>query len=372
MFTTRNITLAVVVVLIIGAIWFLQSRKASIDVNALSDDAEIIIPELTSSEKAQRYDRAREITSPAGFLNSEPFTLKDVIGKKVILLDIWTYSCINCQRTLPYITAWDEKYRDDGLLVVGIHSPEFEFEKDPANVQKAMEQFGIEYPVVLDNDFGTWHAYRNRYWPRKYLIDIDGYVVYDHIGEGAYEETERKIKELLAERAQKLGEAVDIDTSIADITVADAPTDDAPRTPEIYFGAWRNHSFGNGDPGMLGGYRLDPPIETVPNVFYLSGAWNVHREYAQNAEGNAVITLRYTGDKVFMVANAENGARVTVKQDGEVVTDAAGADVGEDGTFFVQDEQLYKIIDNPDGSGEHVLELIIEDPGLEAYTFTFG
>ena len=204
----KLVALIIVAVLIVGSIAFLQSRKAAVNVNAISDNAEIIIPELSESEKAKRYDRAREITDPAGFINSEPFQLRDVIGKKVILLDIWTYSCINCQRTLPYITSWDEKYRDEGLLVVGIHSPEFEFEKKQENVMAAVEQFGIKYPVVLDNDFGTWHAYRNSYWPRKYLIDIDGYVVYDRIGEGGYAETERKIQELLAERAQKLNEFV--------------------------------------------------------------------------------------------------------------------------------------------------------------------
>lgn len=368
----KTIALIVVVILIVGAIAYLQSKKSGTDFGALSDEAEIIIPELTSAEKAQRYDRAREITNPAGFLNSEPFTLKDVIGKKVILLDIWTYSCINCQRTLPYITAWDEKYRDDGLLVVGIHSPEFEFEKEEANVQKAIEQFGIEYPVVLDNDFGTWHAYRNRYWPRKYLIDIDGYVVYDHIGEGGYAETEKKIKELLAERSVKLGEKVSIDSSISSITVEDAVTDDRPRSPETYFGAWRNHNFGNGNPGMLGGFKLDPPIETIPNIFYLTGSWNIHQQYAQNAEGKAVITFRYTGDKVFMVASAENGASIQVLQDGKPVGASAGADVDDTGRVRVQEEQLYKLIDNSDGVGEHLLELIIEDPGLEAYTFTFG
>lgn len=368
----RYITLALVAVLIVGAITFLQSRKSNIDFGALSEEQEIVIPELTSAEKEGRYDRAREITMPAGFLNSEPFALKDHIGEKVILLDIWTYSCINCQRTLPYITAWDDKYRDDGLLVVGVHSPEFEFEKDPENVRKAMEQFGIKYPVVLDNDFGTWHAYRNRYWPRKYLIDIDGYVVYDHIGEGAYDQTEKVIQDLLKERAKRLGIDADIASELVDVTVPDAPTS-KKRSPETYFGAWRNHNFGNGDPGVMGEVSLKPPVETIRNIFYLSGDWDIKRQHALSRGSESAIHMRYRGDKVFFVASAPgSGVTIQVLQDGEPVTEARGEDVDENGRVLINEERLYKLIDNGNATEDHVLEIIIEGGELEAYTFTFG
>ncbi|QSH39543.1 redoxin domain-containing protein [Candidatus Kaiserbacteria bacterium] len=366
------ITLALVAALIVGAIAYLQSKKIPVDVAALAAEAEIVIPELTTSEKAEKYDRAREITQPAGFINTEAFNLADVVGKKVILLDIWTYSCINCQRTLPYITAWDDKYKDEGLLIVGIHSPEFEFEKDIENVQTAVEKFGINYPVVLDNDFGTWHAYRNSYWPRKYLIDIDGFVVYDHIGEGAYDETEAKIKELLAERAQKLGEVVDLTGRVDTITVPEAIADTVPRSPEVYFGAWRNSTFGNGSPGMLGGYELERPATFVRDIFYLTGAWNIYQQYAENAKKDARIIYKYSGDKVFMVASSKSGATIRLLQDGEPIGAAAGADIDENGRVEVKEEQLYKLVDNPDGAAEHTLEIIIEDPGLEIFTFTFG
>lgn len=368
----QTLTLILVAVLIVGSIAYLQSKKPNVDVSAIASEAEIVIPELSASEKAETYDRAREITQPSGFVNTEPFKLADVIGKKVILLDIWTYSCINCQRTLPYITSWDEKYRDEGLLVVGVHTPEFNFEKDIGNVRDATERFNVKYPVVLDNDYGTWHAYRNRYWPRKYLIDIDGFVVYDHIGEGAYEETEMKIKELLAERAKKLGESVDLAKGITNVEVAEAITDTTPRSPEVYFGAWRNSTFGNGDPGMLGGFELEAPKEFVRDIFYLDGAWNIYQEYAENARKDARIIYRYSGDKVFMVASSPNGARVKLLQDGEPIGDAAGADVDEEGYVYVQDELLYKLVDNPDGAGEHLLEIIVEDPALQIFTFTFG
>jgi len=368
----KNLTLLVVLIAIVAVIAFLQSKKSTQDVSAIADGAEIVIPELSTSEKVDSFDRAREITQPAGFINTEPFKLKDVIGKKVILLDIWTYSCINCQRTLPYITEWDAKYRDDGLLVVGIHTPEFEFEKELSNVQDAVKRFGIEYPVVLDNDLGTWHAYRNRYWPRKYLIDIDGFVVYDHIGEGAYAETETKIKELLAERAVKLGEKVNLTSELSDIRVKEAITDTTPRSPEVYFGAWRNSTFGNGDPGMLGGFKLKAPAEYVRDIFYLVGSWNIFTEYAENAESDARVIYRYSGDKVFMVARAAQDAKITILQDGEPVTDARGDDVDDKSSVIVGEERLYKLIDNPDGAKEHVLEIIFDDPGVHIFTFTFG
>jgi len=149
------------------------------------------------TDKLKRYPVARKIVQPAGFINTqdgESITVESLIGKKVILLDIWTYSCINCLRTLPYLTAWHEAYADQGLQIIGIHTPEFDFEKEIDNVQRAVEAGGIKYPVVLDNDRGTWNAYENSYWPRKYIIDIDGFIVYDHIGEGGYDETEAKAK----------------------------------------------------------------------------------------------------------------------------------------------------------------------------------
>ena len=368
----KTIYLILVVLVITIAIVFLQSRKGVVDVAEISDNAEIILSNLDTSEKSGLYDRAREITQPTGFINSLPFELKDVIGKKVILLDIWTYSCINCQRTLPFITEWDEKYRDKGLLIVGIHSPEFEFEKKLENVEAAVERFGIEYPVILDNDFGTWHAYRNQYWPRKYLIDIDGFVVYDHIGEGGYVETETKIKELLAERAKKLGEKVNLTAELSDIIVPEAITDLAPRSPGVYFGALRNSTLGNGDPGMLGGFELKAPNVFIRDIAYLVGSWNIFPEYAENAVQDARIVYRYTGDKVFMVARAENGAEITILQDGEPIGDAAGSDVDSEGQVQINEERLYKIIDNSGEVGEHTLEILIKDSGFHVFTFTFG
>jgi thiol-disulfide isomerase/thioredoxin len=155
--------------------------------------------------KERQFRRAEEIVAPAGFINSDGVSIKEARGEKVVLVDFWTYSCYNCQNTQPYLNAWQEEYADDGLLIIGVHTPEFGFERDPANVEQAVREAGIEYPVVLDNGYATWDAYNQRYWPAMYLIDVDGFVRYRHFGEGAYEETETKIRELLAEKDRTSG-----------------------------------------------------------------------------------------------------------------------------------------------------------------------
>ena len=178
---------------------------------------------------------AKELVNPDGYINVDNITISELIGKKVILVDFWTYSCINCQRTLPYLVAWYNRYKDDGFIIIGVHTPEFDFEKDYNNVVEATKKWGITYPVVQDNEYQTWRAYNNRYWPRKYLIDIDGFIVYDHIGEGAYDETEMKIRELLDERRQVLGIGEELTN---DMAVVKPETTEFSKitTPEIYFG----------------------------------------------------------------------------------------------------------------------------------------
>lgn len=359
---STTIYLLILVVLILGAIGYIEKSKPK--------RVDSTISSVTSQTN---YPKAKELVNPSGFINTEPFKIEDYIGKKVILLDIWTYSCINCQRTLPYITAWDEKYKDQGLLVIGIHSPEFEFEKDIENVRKAVEKFGIEYPVVLDNDFGTWRAYQNSYWPRKYLIDINGDIVYDHIGEGGYKETEKKIQELLEDRAKRLAEDVAIPSDTTTVYVEDAITDFSPRSPETYFGAWRNENIGNIPKHTEGGYRVQLPEKLLPDTVYLDGAWNVHREYMEVPEGGAKLVYKYRAQKVFMVASAPEGGSILLLQDGAPLGDACGDDCESDNTTVkIKEETLYKLVDNPDGSKEHILEIYFDTPGVRIFTFTFG
>ncbi|MGI8651040.1 MAG: redoxin domain-containing protein [Rubrobacter sp.] len=239
----RPVLLGFVAVLILGAIFFIQGRFAPSDPGASGAEpqpvARVAAPEETASRQVQEtmreektsspeestlrepavdpeaeriavkgaeFERAAEISSPSGFINTDAdgITILENLGDRVLLLDFWTYSCFNCQNTQPYLNAWQEKYADEGLVIIGVHKPEFEFEKDYAGVEEAVRQAGITYPVVLDNEDATWNAYDQRFWPTMYLIDSDGFVRYEHIGEGAYEETEATIRELLAERDRNL------------------------------------------------------------------------------------------------------------------------------------------------------------------------
>lgn len=194
---SKKLLTVAIVILILGSIFWLEGRKVERPSDSESAESDIELSVDMSSEdriaeKAKKYERAKEISTPDAFINTDGIGVAEFIGKKVVLIDFWTYSCINCQRTLPYLNSWHQEYSDKGLVILGIHTPEFEFEKEYANVLRATEKFGVDYPVILDNDFSTWTAYENRYWPRKYLIDIDGFIVYDHIGEGSYDETEKK------------------------------------------------------------------------------------------------------------------------------------------------------------------------------------
>jgi len=272
---------------------------------------------------------------------------------------------------LPYLNQWHEKYNDKGLVIIGLHTPEFEFEKEYDNVLAATRKFDVQYPVVLDNDYSTWHAYKNRYWPRKYLIDIDGFIVYDHIGEGAYEETEKKIQDLLEERMVVLAISENIDKGVAQPEGAEKVDYTTIRSPEIYFGAARNNNLGNGLLNTLGTQNLAEPVELKPNILYLVGDWEFSDEYAENKSPGAKIIFRYQAQKVFFVATSKNGTAIQIFRDGVLVMSSAGSDVEEDATIYVKGSQLYRLIED-DASGVHTLEIIIEDSGLRAFTFTFG
>src|SRR3989344_3381805 len=204
--------------------------------------------------KGGAFTMAPELTGIDGYINTNgrPITLGELKGKKVVLIDIWTYSCINCQRTLPYLKMWYDKYRDQGLEIIGVHTPEFAFEHVLSNVQRAVMNFGLRYPIILDNEYKTWNAFGNQFWPRKYLIDIDGFIVYDHAGEGAYEEAEAAIQAALRERARRLGTTLEAGT---DVPLAEAPDIDFSRvqSPEVYFGSDRNEYLGNGTKFKAGG-----------------------------------------------------------------------------------------------------------------------
>jgi thiol-disulfide isomerase/thioredoxin len=312
--------------------------------------------------KAQLYPKAPELVNPSGFVNTDgkPIKLSDYIGKKVILLDVWTYSCINCQRTLPYVKAWYDKYKDQGLEIIGLHTPEFSFEKVQKNVEDAVKRDGITYPVVLDNDYATWNAYGNQYWPRKYLIDLDGYIVYDHIGEGDYDVTEQAIQKALEERASILK------TPMAAPETTVKPKDvinfDQGKvgSPETYFGAMRNVYLGNGKPAKMGEQNFTQPSSGTLNTLYLGGTWDIQNEYAATKSPDATVIYAFNSKNVYMVASAPTATDVEVWIDGVKTK-----------TVTIHDEKLYTLVEGKD-YGQHTLLLKIHNPGLKAFTFTFG
>lgn len=370
--TVKPYILLATILVVAGAIYFINT--SSVQRGGTSESVSVTPRGGSVGEKAKRYELAKEITTPDGFINTDnrPSTISSLIGKKVILVDFWTYSCINCQRTTPYLNAWYEKYKDKGFVIVGVHTPEFEFEKEYDNVLAATKKFSITYPVVLDNDFSTWMAYKNRFWPHKYLIDIDGYIVYEHTGEGGYEETEKKIQEALLERMAVLGEQGVIDESIT----KEAPVLGGSGSPETYFGAARNEFFKNGTRGALGEQRgLTLPAHPDLNALYLSGDWNFSDEFAQNSSSAASIVYKYSAKDVFFVAKSNIEVIVEVLLDGKPLGSEAGADIvkNPDGKSVVKikEARLYKIIENKQ-PGTYILELRISKPELKAFTFTFG
>jgi len=365
--------LILVGIVIIGAIVYLQRQKITPALSGTRDSTIQPITTMDTEAKAKQYDLAKEISTPDGFINTDSINIKDLIGKKVILIDFWTYSCINCQRTTPYLNAWYDKYKDQGLEIIGIHTPEFDFEKVYDNVQKAVTKEGIKFPVVLDNDYSTWQAYGNRYWPRKYLIDIDGYIVYDHIGEGAYDETEQKIQAALKERADRLDQVGQIADSLVKPTDVASVDYSKPLSPEIYFGSGRNEFLANGKQHLAGLQNLKQQASFQANQLYLSGTWNFTDQYAESRSTGSIDYL-YQAKHVYLVASASQSMEVEVTLDGKPLGNRAGKDIiVKDGKSYlkVQENRLYEVVS--DGEyGQHSLSFTIPGAGLQAYTFTFG
>ncbi len=354
----KIIIFVILITLVVGGIIYLNSQKAPRD----TIGGKVDVKTADKEEKAKRYEPAKEITTPDGFINTDgkPITIGEFIANKVVLVDFWTYSCINCQRTTPYLNAWYEKYKDKGLVIIGLHTPEFEFEKVYQNVIDATKRLGIKYPVVLDNDYSTWNAYQNRFWPRKYLIDIDGFIVYDHIGEGAYAETEQKIQELLEERNRILNLNAIINKTISKPST---PNQEFGKigTPEIYFG----YEFSRNQMGNKEGWQPDTTViykkpETLSkNLFYLYGNWKNNKDNMELVGNGGTITLNFFAKEVHFVAGASQPTEITIYIDGE-----------QKKTLTVKDFDLYTVASLPDYS-EHTLE-IKSNSGLMAYTFTFG
>jgi len=309
------------------------------------------------------YGPAPEFTDTEKWFNTpggRPLTLKGLRGR-VVLVDFWTYTCINCIRTLPYLEAWDKRYRKDGLTIVGVHSPEFPFEREAANVEAAIAAEGIRYPVVQDNELGTWSAYENQYWPAEYFIDAKGDVRYVHFGEGEYGEKEQVIRELLAEAGDRVGRGM---SGARGIEPSAGVT-----TPETYLGVARAERFTDAElsPGL---HDFSAPRAVPPNEWAFRGPWRVEFHSATAAGGS--LELNFGARHVYLVLGTVDGSarRVKVFLDGKPIgADAAGSDV-HGGAVTVNSQRLYDLVDLP-RVGHHVLRLEPE-AGVTGYAFTFG
>ena len=318
-----------------------------------------------------KFKMAPDLVGIAHYLNTTPEQLASEIEGKVVLYDIWTYSCINCIRTLPYITAWNDKYSDEGLLIIGIHSPEFEFEKDKENVELAISKHGITYPVVMDNDWETWRAFENNYWPRKYIADHEGFIRYDHIGEGAYQETEKIIQQLLEERSTSLGMQMTSAESLVDIEEFEHTSF---RTPELYFGY--KLAQGRNQLGSEEGFNQNKittyqePSNLDLHKFYLVGDWTNLQDSMRLESDSGSIKVLYHAKEVNIVT--ANNAELEIFLDGIPLSEKySGVDIDTKNTITVTDPDLYNIISSGK-SATHELEIKINQKGFEMYTFTFG
>ncbi len=306
------------------------------------------------------------------WLNSPPLMPAALRGK-VVLIQFWTYTCINWLRTLPYVRAWASKYKDHGLVVIGVHSPEFDVEKDLQNVRRAVTEMRIGYPVVTDNDFATWRAYDNHYWPALYIADDKGRIRYQHFGEGEYEETEKVIQRLLAEAGNRgVGQAL----VTVDARGAEAAADwRSLRSPETYVGFDRAENFAS--PGGFVRNRSHTYTAATPlrlNHWSLSGDWAIGRQAIALHKANGRISYRFHARDLHLVMGSTSGkaVRMRVLIDGRPPGAAHGVDVDANGNGLVTEPRLYQLIRQPMPIIDRQLEIEFLDPGVEAFVFTFG
>jgi cytochrome c biogenesis protein CcdA/thiol-disulfide isomerase/thioredoxin len=332
---------------------------------------------MSAAKPAGNLPIEGEIPSFAGatlWLNSPPLTPESLRGK-VVVVDFWTYSCINCLRALPYVESWYQKYKDHGLVVIGVHAPEFAFEKDPNNVRRAVADLKVTYPVALDNDYAIWQAFNNQYWPAHYFIDATGRIRAHHFGEGNYDESEQIIRTLLTEAGQ--GELPPPGMGPHTAVGVQAPPDEAhDQSPETYVGYRRADNFAS-----PGGFTQDQAhLYSAPgalklNQWALAGSWNVDPEKAALGASGGKIQFRfYARDLHLVLGPGSDGkpVRFRVTLDGAAPGANHGADTDSSGAGIIDGQRLYQLIRQSGDIGEHVFSIEFLDPGVQAYSFTFG
>jgi thiol-disulfide isomerase/thioredoxin len=317
--------------------------------------------ELVSLERANEW------------INSPPLTAEDLRGK-VVLVGFWTYTCINWLRSLPYVRAWAEKYKDHGLVVIGVHSPEFAFEKDIDNVHQAIKSLRINYPVAIDNDFAIWRSFNNQYWPALYFIDAQGHLRHFQFGEGQYEQSEMILQRLLAEAGSAgIGDQL---VSV-DARGAEAAADwGSLKSPENYLGYERTENFASPGGNVLDQEHVfSVPAKLRPNHWALSGDWTMAKGFVAVNKPNGRIAYRFHARDLHLVmgpAARGTSVRFRVLVDGQAPGDAHGIDVDGQGNGTVTEQRLYQLIRQPKPIAERQFEIEFLDPGVQAFAFTFG
>ena len=340
-------------------------------------------------DKSQ-FRKASGFVQISGYINTpnnNPLTLSSLKGK-VVLVYIWTYTCINSIRPMPYIDDWNQKYSNNVLVIVGLHSPEFTFEKNYTNVKAAVQRFGISYPVLLDSDHGTWDAYGNQYWPRFYLIDTQGNIRYDHIGEGSYDQIEKEIQSLLAERAALMG-AKEISFNTKPTTVIKPESLQyvdlsQSTTPEIYIGYEKARApIGNPEgfkPGQTISYSIPSNTNFKPHIVYLEGNWKNNPDNMQLQSDTGRIVLTYYAKSVNIIAGGKGGGvvfndegveKASATSTSSISDKSLGEDLSSDGSFRIDGQRLYNLAIHNDYAG-HYIEIDVKGKGFQFYTFTFG
>ena len=318
-------------------------------------------------------DRLPGFDGATRWLNSEPLAPADLSGK-VVLVDFWTYTCINWLRTLAWVRAWAERYEDQGLVVVGVHTPEFPFEQDVDNVRRAIRDRQITYPVAVDSGYGIWTAFTNMYWPALYLVDAQGYLRHHHFGEGAYEESEQVIRQLLAEAgtAGALPEPITVDARGIEAAADWSDLGSA----ENYLGAERTDNFASPERATTGTpLRYTLPSRLAANHWALSGEWTVQPDAVLLHEPGGRIADRFSARDVHLVmapSSGGNPVRFSVRLDGQPPGADHGDDVDDDGTGTVTEPRLYQLLRQRGPVTDRTFEITFHDPGVRAFAFTFG
>ena len=314
-----------------------------------------------------------ELNGAVAWLNSAPLTRESLRGK-VVLIDFWTYSCINCLRALPYVEAWSERYKDAGLVVIGVHTPEFAFEKEQSNVEKAVRDLKVNYAVAIDSDYKIWQAFNNQYWPAHYFIDGKGRIRYHHFGEGEYDESERVIQQLLKENGvTSLSAGI---TNVPATGVEAAPAGDNVRSPETYIGYQRAENFASVQPLAQDSRKIYVPRNRLSlNQWALGGSWTVSPESAVLQAGSGKIVFRFHARDLHLVLGPSKDGkpvRFKVTLDGTAPGEDHGSDTDPNGVGTVQGHRLYQLIRQKGAVEDRTFEIEFLDPGVQAFAFTFG